>query len=76
MKPSARPAWKRLQAALETTAPSCAGDLRFVAERTNLDPEDLADMRETCATCPILVRCSAYRQLDKPKGGFWAGVAA
>ncbi len=76
MKSAAVPAWQRLQRSLERSEPNCAGDPRFVADRTELDSEDVGDMREICAACPLFRLCSAYQKLDKPRGGFWAGVAA
>lgn len=76
MRLSAQPAWSRLQAALERVIPDCLGDERFVAERTDLEPEDRADMALACSMCPLFSLCDEYHVLGKPRGGFWAGVAS
>lgn len=34
---------------------------------------DLDDMKEICATCPLLTLCARYAQAAKPRAGFWAG---
>lgn len=76
MRPAAVPAWERLQASLINTTPPCTGDARYVAERTDLEPVDMADMALVCSMCPLLTLCREYRDRDRPRGGFWAGVAS
>ncbi len=60
--------------AARDTAPACAADTRYTADRHQLTPEDLVDMRGTCNRCPLRELCHAYANTARPAAGFWAGT--
>lgn len=71
MRPAALPAWEKLQAALTSTVPDCAGDDRYITDPADLPHEDRAVMAAICAACPLLTTCSEYANTEKPAAGWW-----
>lgn len=63
-------AWTALRTAMIDTAPSCAGDDRFVAEDS--DPAPLVAI---CRRCPLIEPCSALAETGNmlPVFGIVAG---
>lgn len=60
--------------AARDTAPACAGDARFTADRHQLAPDNLVTMRGICHPCPLRDLCHAYATTAHPAAGFWAGA--
>lgn len=54
------------------TSPS-SDDTRFILERSELSPDDIAAMRAICAGCPLTALCGAYGDAARPPAGMWAG---
>lgn len=73
IRPAALPAWEKLQAALISTVPDCAGDDRYINDPAELPHEDRAVMAEICAACPLHTFCSNYATADRPRAGWWPG---
>jgi hypothetical protein len=61
-------AFKRLTDAMLTTDPACQNDKRFV-----LDDEPTESLAGICHACPLLALCTEYAEIERPKGGVWAG---
>lgn len=60
-------------------AQECAGDDRFTADMFMRkqpavidDDELLSDLRDVCASCPLLAGCDEWA-LNHERHGFWAG---
>lgn len=71
IRPAALPAWEKLQAALISTVPDCAGDDRYISDPAELPHEDRAVMVAICAACPLLTTCSEYANTEQPAAGWW-----
>ena len=71
IRPAALPAWEKLQAALISTVPDCAGDDRYISDPAELPREDRAVMAAICAACPLIEHCSDYARTEKPAAGWW-----
>lgn len=65
--------WAALGEALKKTEPLCENDDRYVFEREDLHPDELAFMKRQCRTCPLADLCAAYAIKARPTGGMWAG---
>ena len=64
-------AWADLTRALQVVASACEGDDRFTDDATEHD----ADLREVCASCPVLAECRSYSTHTRGHqiAGFWTG---
>lgn len=73
VRPAAEPAWEELQAVLMREEPNCDGDARYIADPSDLDSDERADMRSICRTCPVLAACTTYGRAERPRAGWWPG---
>lgn len=62
-------AYGRLSAAMLDTPPACRNDFRFTLD----DPAHDNELAEICTGCPLYALCHAYAEIERPKGGLWAG---
>jgi hypothetical protein len=62
-------AYNRLALAMTETDPACKDDDRYIS-----DDVPAAVVAPLCNVCPVLEQCRAYAQIEKPKGGIWAGT--
>ena len=61
-------AFARLQFAMFDISPACQDDDRFIS-----DDVPAATLAPICRACPLFDLCADYAELEKPKGGIWAG---
>lgn len=61
-------AFDRLQLAMKDREPLCVGDERFID-----DDAPVPMLAFVCEDCPLFNLCRAYADLERPKGGVWAG---
>lgn len=64
-------AYAHLLDAIETEAPPCRGDSRYLADQ--LPIEVLGELQLVCSTCPVFRLCRAYALAERPPAGVWAG---
>jgi hypothetical protein len=64
-------AYTALQHALQRTPAECLNVDLFIAD--DLTPADTDALAAVCASCPVLALCTAYAQIARPTGGYWAG---
>ena len=50
------------------TSAACLDDDRFID-----DEQAPAELTPICEACPLYDLCSAYADIERPKGGIWAG---
>jgi hypothetical protein len=61
-------AFERLQLAMLATEPLCEGDDRFIE-----DEAPVSTLAFICEDCGLFELCREYAELERPKGGVWAG---
>ena len=61
-------AFDALKFAMMTKSAACLSDDRFIS-----DDQAPAELAPICEACPLVVECSTYATLERPKGGIWAG---
>jgi hypothetical protein len=62
-------AYNRLALAMTESDPACRDDDRYIS-----DDVPAIDVAPLCNACPLLALCKEYAQIEKPKGGIWAGT--
>jgi hypothetical protein len=61
-------AYVRLTQAMRDTDPACRDDDSFI-----LDDQPENTLAPVCRACSLFDLCAAYAELERPKGGVWAG---
>ncbi len=71
IRPSALPAWRRLQEALDGAAVPCTGDPDAWWSE---DPDVRAYAARACIDCVAIERCGRFAEANRETAGVWAGV--
>lgn len=72
IRPAARPAWLRLQAAIDAAGPTVCRDRD---EWISDNDEDREYAANHCGGCPVLRQCGEYADAAREREGVWAGVS-
>lgn len=49
-------------------------DLPWLADSTDVNPDDEATMGAVCRHCPVIASCQGFAHHVGASGGFWAGA--